>query len=126
MLIRCVAILIAILGSNFLVAQNEKAKTEKTISTGLFAPTNRNTALADIKKGNLALYVRGGLGVKIKPFDSQDSIFEKNYNVSYFLTTCISAKGDDYKSYNKTILRYLKKEKGLKNYRNVHPGVIGK
>ena len=76
----------------------------------------------DIKNKTIYLLIQGGIAPVVY---SNDSIFEKKYNISYYDYGCVAAKEDCILNYNMKIFDYLNNKYGKNWYKEVRKDIAG-
>jgi hypothetical protein len=84
---------------------------------------NKESALADLDKGEVKLFLPGGLlGA---PKLSNDSIFQEKYKLQFVFLGCTSWQGDNFEEYNNETFKYLDNKYGKVWRKEIRKDVIG-
>ncbi len=76
----------------------------------------------DLKKGQSYIFLSGGIAPKVY---SNDSIFEKKYNIQFYDFGCVAAQKECIIHYNSIVFNSLKKQYGKKWQKEIRKDVIG-
>lgn len=76
----------------------------------------------DLKKGHVYILLSGGIAPKVY---SNDSIFEKKYNIQFYDYGCVAAQKECIVHYNRIVFNSLKKQYGKKWEKEIRKDAIG-
>lgn len=94
-----------------------------TTLTITFPMRNKEGAIADIEKGEIKLFLPGGLiGA---PRLANDSTFQDKYQLQFIFLGCTRWPSDNFEEYNKETFKYLDKKYGNEWRKEIRNDVIG-